>query len=652
MLVRLPDDSRARVEVQRLTGHINDVRLHEPLARVRRRLRLQAAFEGGARAAVVAAALLLVGVYLWRLRVFGGHGLLAVALTAGGLVLAGVVARAIARIPLERAALQIDQSHRLHDRMRSALAFSAEAQPTPFMQAAVADAEEAARDVDAKRAAPLSRPAATTPAAIIVAVAGLVALLHFPARNVAPVAVVHPPHLVVDHGVLDPEVQAARALEAAAKEAGDVDAQQLAQELNKLLSQIDAEELTRKQAFDKLAELENKYLHADDGELEYLKDKLRKAGAELGKSKLLEETGKSLKDDDLEKARKELEKLAAAAEKVDQKWDKQQREQAAKALEEAAKQAAEDKQDKARADEEKRLRDEERQLKKQLAQNPNDQELQRKLERNQRELQRLEREKQQRAEQQRQLQRLQRELEKAAEQMRQKMSPEALKQLAQQMRQMENEISKLSSQSRAQMQIAEIKEVLRRAGRSSSGDGKQGLAQKDGNGNPQRGQNGQNGKDGKGGKGEKLREFDERAGGKDPSVMLLGGDGKSSDQRLLLPMPMGPNGNQPGPQGDGKDPGRDPGDGIGDQHDPNLMGDATRLSSQRHETRVQGKYGAGPSRSQTILGSAEKGFASTSYKRVYGDYTAVVEEVMSKEKVPPGYRFYIKRYFQLIKPRE
>jgi hypothetical protein len=217
------------------------------------------------------------------------------------------------------------------------------------------------------------------------------------------------------------------------------------------------------------------------------------------------------------------------------------------------------------------------------------------------------------------------------------------------MRQMENEISKLSSQSRAQMQIAEIKEVLRRAGRSSSGDGKQGLAQKDGKGNPQRGQNG---KDGKGGKGEKLREFDERAGGKDPSVMLLGGDGKSSDQRLLLPMPMGPNGNQPGPQGDGKDPGRDTGDGIGDQHDPNLMGDATRLNAQRHETRVQGKDGAGPSRSQTILGSAEKGFASTSYKRVYGDYTAVVEEVMSKEKVPPGYRFYIKRYFQMIKPRE
>jgi hypothetical protein len=622
-------------------------RLHAPLARVRRRLRLQAALEGGALAGVVAAALLLVGVYLWRLHLYGTRGLVAVALSAAGLVLAGVVARAIARIPLDRAALQIDESHRLHDRLRSALAFAEEPEPTPFMQAAVSDAEEAAQKIDRRRAAPFVRPDALTPAAILVAVTGIVALLHFPTRSHVVPEAPRPPHLVVDRTLLDPELQAARALEAAAKEAGDVDAQALAQQLNQLLTQIDAEEMTRKQAFDKLAELENKYLHADDGELEYLKDKLRKAGVELGKSKLLKETGQSLKDDDVEKARKELEKLAAEAEQADNKWDKKQREEAAKALEEAAKQTEQDKQDKQRADEEKRLRDEERQLRKQLAEKPNDEELQRKLQRNQRELQRLEREKQQRAEQQRQLHRLQRELQKAAEQLRQKMSPEALKQLAQQMRQMENEISKLSSQSRAQMQIAEIKEVLRRAGQSSSGDGKQGMAQRDRNGKGPP----QNGKGGKGGKGEQLREFDQRAGGKDPSVMILGGDGKDSDQRLLLPMPMGPGGNDKGPKGNGQDlPGG--GDGIGDQHDPNLMGDATRMNGQRHETRVQGKDGAGPSRSQTILGSAEKGFASTSYKRVYGDYTAVVEEVMSKEKVPPGYRYYIKRYFQMIKPRE
>jgi hypothetical protein len=562
-------------------------------------------------------------------------------------VLAGVLARAIGRIPLDRAALQIDQSHGLHDRVRSALLFAAEPSPTPFMQAAVADAEAAAAHVDARRAAPLERPDALKPLAILVGATVLVALLQFPScAHLPPAGAARPPHLVVDRSLLDPELAAARALEAEAKKSGDVEGAALAKELNQLLSRIDAEELTRKQAFDKLAELENKYLHADDGELEYLKDKLRKAGTEMSKSKLLKESGKALAEVDLAQAKKELEKLAAEAEKIDKKWDKQQQQEAAKALEEAAKQAEQDKQDKARADEEKRLKEEERQLKKQLAQNPNDQELQRRLERNQRELQRLEREKQERAEQQRELQRLQRELQKAAEQLRQKMSPEALKQLAQQMRQMENEISKLSSQSRAQMQIAEIKEVLRRAGKSSSGDGKQGMAQKDGKGKNQPG------KGQKGGKGEQLREFDARAGGKEPDTILLGDNGQDSDSRMLLPLPMGPNGNQKGPNGDGDQQQGPGGDGIGDQHDENLMGDATRMSAEHHDTRVQGKQGAGPSRSQTILGSAEKGFASTSYKRVYGDYTAVVEEVMSKEKVPPGYRFYIKRYFQLIKPRQ
>ncbi len=77
----------------------------------------------------------------------------------------------------------------------------------------------------------------------------------------------------------------------------------------------------------------------------------------------------------------------------------------------------------------------------------------------------------------------------------------------------------------------------------------------------------------------------------------------------------------------------------------------TQIESKRKLTRVYGKEGAGPTRSQTILGAAEKGFATQAYRKVYGDYTSVSEEVMSKQRVPPGYRFYVKRYFQMIKPR-
>ena len=51
-------------------------RLLRLLSAVRRRMRFQAALDGGARASVAAAAAALVVVYLWRLRLFGGRGLI------------------------------------------------------------------------------------------------------------------------------------------------------------------------------------------------------------------------------------------------------------------------------------------------------------------------------------------------------------------------------------------------------------------------------------------------------------------------------------------------------------------------------------------------------------------------------------------------
>jgi len=82
------------------------------------------------------------------------------------------------------------------------------------------------------------------------------------------------------------------------------------------------------------------------------------------------------------------------------------------------------------------------------------------------------------------------------------------------------------------------------------------------------------------------------------------------------------------------------------------MGDKSKLAEAQKTIHATGKAGAGPSRSQTILGASEKGFSSRDYHKVYDDYHAVVEEVMSQQNVPPGYRYYVKRYFQLIRPRE
>jgi hypothetical protein len=115
----------------------------------------------------------------------------------------------------------------------------------------------------------------------------------------------------------------------------------------------------------------------------------------------------------------------------------------------------------------------------------------------------------------------------------------------------------------------------------------------------------------------------------------------------LLPAPESGQGNQSSEHASAQSQ-----DGIGSEHDPNLSGAASRLPSKKREVAVSGVQGQGPSRSEVIYGAAERGFAQRSYKRVYGDYSRVMEEVMDGEQIPPGMRYYVKRYFNLIKPRE
>ena len=84
-----------------------------------------------------------------------------------------------------------------------------------------------------------------------------------------------------------------------------------------------------------------------------------------------------------------------------------------------------------------------------------------------------------------------------------------------------------------------------------------------------------------------------------------------------------------------------------------MQGAATNPKMGTEDTQVQGAdTGQGGSRSQVILGAAERGFASRGYQKVYTEYHQVAEESLAKDDIPGGYRFYVKRYFQLIRPRE
>jgi hypothetical protein len=58
----------------------------------------------------------------------------------------------------------------------------------------------------------------------------------------------------------------------------------------------------------------------------------------------------------------------------------------------------------------------------------------------------------------------------------------------------------------------------------------------------------------------------------------------------------------------------------------------------------------GPSRAEIIGGAAARGFASAGYRRLFDDYHAAVEESLDVTLVPPGRRYLVRRYFQLIRP--
>ena len=105
-----------------------------------------------------------------------------------------------------------------------------------------------------------------------------------------------------------------------------------------------------------------------------------------------------------------------------------------------------------------------------------------------------------------------------------------------------------------------------------------------------------------------------------------------------------------GGNGSGESPGSK---GYGSGSGGAVEGAATNLKSGTEDTQVAGQdTGQGGSRSEVIQGAAERGFSSRGYTRVYREYHTVAEEALGKDEIPGGYRFYVRRYFELIRPRD
>jgi hypothetical protein len=398
----------------------------------------------------------------------------------------------------------------------------------------------------------------------------------------------------------------------------------LAVQIEKLLEQAQRGEISKEELLERLGKANDQYMKGDSEKMaQEAQAELKKTGEELARSEPTKELGQALAKGDLEKAQQELQKLADKVAKGE--LPEKQVQQAAEAMDKAAKAfekrdaERESQAEKKTADAEKQVQELERRMERSKSQGEKEQ-LGRQLEQKKRELKQLkrDREEEQASNQKRSLKRLHRGMQQASEQMRQqnqqsrRQASRTMEDMARETGKVDADRRKVTNQKKVASQLEDLKEAMRRAKRG-----------------------GTRGPQDRFGRNRRDADFARRA---------RGGQGTRGAWR---PGKGQPGGQQPG--GQGNQPG---GSSYGDSHDPDLLGDPTRKSGKTSDEAVSGIHGKGPSTRETILAAAQKGFATQSYRQVYARYKTIVEEIINAEKVPSGYKYYVKKYFQKIKPHE
>ncbi len=605
--------------------------LARALGAVQRRIRVQRALGTCATLGIAGLASAALGVAL-RKTGWQADARVCFAL-AWALPVLGLALGALRPVPRLLAARLLDRALGTPDPIASAWSFAVvePAARTPFMRACLQAAHGRAAQADPARALPLREPRALRPALVLGL--GVLALSALEVRVPAAPRTLQAqrPRLLHEDDVQAFRQEIAPILHA---EAVDPGTREAARELNALLEALRDGRLDRARALAALRGLERRLEAADSaGDERALREALQALGRTLGRDSLAQSVADALRDADAAQARNELEKLAHA---IDQHAPSAE---AARKLERALARAAQRDHD-AQSERLQRARAQlDRLLKKKRdAANPQSEQERRLLQKKQRELDRLRREQQQREQAERQLDALRRELGSAGGSLGSGSRQAAaghLQQGAQSLGQAQHAQRSAEQRRRLRERVQELRELI----------SKQRQQQQAGAGRP-----------GQRGKGAlSLQRFARDARGEQPKA---GGEGKQHG-KLLMP---GQGGGEPGatlivPGARGGDAQllqeaqRNAGPAAGRGGRPE-QGAPTRLDSSHVDTRVAGVEGEGPTRSEVIREAGQHGFVSESYRRVHADYERHAEAVLERDKIPGGYRFYVRRYFQLIRPRE
>jgi hypothetical protein len=583
--------------------------------------------------------------------------------------LAPACAAALWPVASERAASLLDGAHDSYERARSGVEFMrlSAARRTPFMQAHLRDLASRARTWSAARALPVRRPNESL-LLLVPCAAWLLTMLTRPeddraARSPSLTAEKQAAISQDDLAAFRGELRQLSAGLPAALKSDEVRA------FNELLERLATGGITRSEGIRALLSMERQLLsQADQAAVqESDRERLQELAQDLARAS--EALAQALRAGDTGSAAQELRALARRA----MESNGVEREQLKKALaNERARQ---------RADEAKTAREQElegllRKPRDAAAQTPGERSL---FERRKRELEQLRREHGERQTRSRQLERLSRDLAKAAEALDANATSDALRELEEAARDLERFAEQKRASNAAQdlaREASQLRELLQQQSstppqgqrqaqsESGSGSGREArqqrfvlkargegeqakLSLRPGDGNGREGSSGTQG-EGQPGQPEQSQSRDPTQGQSGQQIQVLApgaGGGEGQQAELLVPSVS-----RSTPKGEAV--GSQSMEGAGSERGASALAKPTSLKATHADSAVAGSHGKGPTRSQVILDAADRGFRTTPYQKVYADYRAHAESVIERDQVPPGHRFYVRRYFQLIRPRD
>lgn len=568
--------------------------------------------------ALVAAAATLA---VWALKLSRPELAMALCLAAGVVATVAIAAVLFRKQPPDQGLRALDFHHQLSDRLRTAAwlrrAEVAGRALTPWESAALHDGVARAPTLDVAGAVPWPRMRYlwVTPLLLAAAVFSWWVPIR-PAAPVTPVATDVEPRVHVD----------TEALDSLDRSLGIKDPSPLAlsaaKELSQVVEEIRDSKLGQEEAFRRLRTIEESIDAASQVERERLRG-LDRLGKTLAATRELADAGSSLSKGNLAKARADLQALAKAL-----------REQAVspeakKRLEEALAKASRVQTEALKAVEMRRAAlAEERDRLTQMAATQKGNAGSPGAARDgaaakERQLERLTRETEEEKRINRELERLQRELAEAAEHMMRDagLTASDFEDMASDLERFENESTSLEEKKKLKEQLEALRDLLRESAKDPS------QAKREFSKRAKGGKGGQPGKKGP-------QHGDSGPGGTMPGL---------GERAIPLPIKR-PSAETSGAPGDGPS--------AGEGSDPNLRGDATEAMRPNALVATSGiDNEEGVTHSQAIERAASEGFSSSAYARVYREYESVVQERIDKENIPVGAKSYVKKYFDLIRPR-